>query len=121
MKKNRIRLTESQLHKVIKESVKKVLKEDIDTDNSFDFYDFVKILDNNGYAYSDYYDVKSKDGRIGTRYRIETYPYNNKTTDFETLKQDLINAGGADRFVFSQGTHKYAPEIKSFSIIMFED
>lgn len=27
MKKNRIRLTESQLHRVIKESVKKVLKE----------------------------------------------------------------------------------------------
>ena len=28
MKKNRIRLTESQLHRVIKESVKNVLKED---------------------------------------------------------------------------------------------
>lgn len=29
MKKNRIRLTESQLHKVIKESVKRVLNEDV--------------------------------------------------------------------------------------------
>lgn len=33
MKKNRIRLTESQLHRVIKESVKKVLRESVDIAN----------------------------------------------------------------------------------------
>lgn len=33
MKKNRIRLTESQLHRVIKESVNKVLRERVDFDN----------------------------------------------------------------------------------------
>lgn len=41
MKKNRIKLTESQLHRVIKESVKKVLKEaynatSIDTEDKID-------------------------------------------------------------------------------------
>lgn len=36
MNKNRIRLTESQLHNVIKESVKKVLKEGVPTSSKYD-------------------------------------------------------------------------------------
>ena len=47
MKKNRIRLTESQLHRVIKESVIKVLKEESDTISNDDGMTFYLA---NGYA-----------------------------------------------------------------------
>lgn len=38
MKNNKVRLTEAQLHRVIKESVKKVLKEDEFNRNNYDKY-----------------------------------------------------------------------------------
>lgn len=45
MKKNRIRLSESQLHRVIKESVNKILKEneydDFDDDAYMESYDYI--------------------------------------------------------------------------------
>lgn len=49
MKKNRIRLTESKLHGIIKESVKRVLKEmysDLDPYEDLDPYDYEKMMDN---------------------------------------------------------------------------
>lgn len=112
-------VAESQLRKMVSEAVRNAIKENLN--KPFDFEDFVEILDKNGYAYSNYYDVSSKDGRSGTRFEISEYPYNNPTTDLNTLKQELMNAGGTDRFIFSQGVHQYAPELKSFSIILLDN
>ena len=61
MKKNRIRLTESQLHRVIKESVNKVLKEDFDTISNDDGMTFYLV---NGYAYGDKWKAPSVDDAI---------------------------------------------------------
>ena len=50
MNKNRIRLTESHLHNVIKESVKRVLKEMRFDYIDLDPYDYEKMMDNDYYA-----------------------------------------------------------------------
>ena len=55
MKKNRIRLTESQLHRVIKESVKRILKEN-EGENHSDEYPFYVAADIN----SDYFQTFDK-------------------------------------------------------------
>ena len=50
MNKNRIRLTESHLHNIIKESVKRVLKETRFDYIDLDPYDYEKMMDNDYYA-----------------------------------------------------------------------
>lgn len=57
MRKNKIKLTESQLHKVIKESVKNVLNENVydeDYEEIVPLYDIFK----NGFTFDDYYREK---------------------------------------------------------------
>lgn len=68
MKKNKIRLTESQLQRVIKESVKKLLKEDVETEddirNALDIIQ--KILD--GYKKpSEFRETVLEAGRLLTK------------------------------------------------------
>ena len=61
MKKNRIRLTESQLHRIIKESVIKVLKEEFDTISNDDGMTFYLA---NGYATGEKWKAPSVDDAI---------------------------------------------------------
>lgn len=51
MSKRRIKLTESDLHRVIKESVRKVLKENIDSDNAYEMA--IDFLDKTGMSSED--------------------------------------------------------------------
>ena len=68
MKRNVIRLTESDLHRVIKESVKKILKEDF-YDNMYNLHEFEHFNndDNNDY-YTAYVVVNNGDGAVLSNY-----------------------------------------------------
>ena len=68
MKKQVIRLTESDLHKIIKESVKNILKEDF-YDNMYNLHDFEHFNndDNNDY-YTAYVVVNNGDGAVLSNY-----------------------------------------------------
>lgn len=90
-------------------------------DEDDDFTAFVNILDNNGYAYCNYKDVKLKDGRTGTKYDIEKYPFNNPTRSFEHVKDYLIQRFGEDRLIIHTMYHEYAPEIKFLSITLIDE
>jgi len=112
-----IRLTESDLHRIVKNSVKRILKEENDFSDKeeYDFYDFVNLLDENGWGYHNYQDVISKDGREGTRFTLST---NGKHTDFETLKNKILSF--FPDAVFGNAQHRYAPEIKYATVIIFD-
>lgn len=114
--KQRIRLTEGQLHKIIKESVRNVLRE------GADFYDFNEILERNGWGYHNFYDVTRKtDGRTGTRYELSKNSFRGeKPVPFETLKDELIQTFGEGTY-FADGTHRYAPELNSHSVVIWDD
>ena len=101
MRRNRIRLTESQLHKVIKESIKKILKEE--TLEVPDFIDIVDLLDYSGWKYSDKYGVtNNRTGQKGLAVVIEPNPSNDDSmiSDAETVKREIMDGLGADRVYF---------------------
>ena len=112
-----VRLTENDIHRIVKKTVNSILKEGYDTNKNgqADFYDFVDILDKNGWAYDNYQDVVSKDGRKGTRYTLST---NGKHNDFEMLKNDILNA--FPNAVFGTAQHRHAPEINHQTVIITE-
>ena len=70
MKKNRIRLTESQLNRVIKESVIKVLKEESDTISNDDGMTFYL---ENGYATGEKWKAPSVDDAIKRCVEVSEY------------------------------------------------
>lgn len=76
MKKNRIRLTESQLHKVIKESVKRVLFE-----NKFDGNSKTKPYDINSKKYKKMFDKGSN--------------IDNNSEDMDSFAQEFLNRPNA--------------------------
>lgn len=101
MRRNRIRLTESQLHKVIKESIKKILKEE--TLEVPDFVDIIDLLDYSGWKYSDTYGVtNNRTGQKGLAVVIEPNPLNDESmiNDAETVKREMIDGLGANRIYF---------------------
>lgn len=94
MNKNRIRLTESQLHRVIKESVKKILKEDYWHDKYYD-----EVPDANDEAEFEmegevyFYDPKNEDAECitvpVTAYTyVEAYSY--QVEDYDGWDREYI-------------------------------
>lgn len=119
--KRTIKLSESDLHNIINEAVKRVLKENIEYDDAGAISD---ALANIGWAYSDSQDVSHREtGRRGIRWRIEPYPGNLNgvnPADLETVKETMINLLGADNVIFSGGGYKYAPESGFNTMITLE-
>ena len=108
----------SKVGKVVKEVLTESEENDIDSPS---FYDFIDILDNNGWAYYDDQDVQSKDGRKGVRFALERYPNNGngiRPVPVETIKDEILAV--FPNAVFSEGRHRYAPEIKNMSVILFD-
>lgn len=76
-----------------------------------------------GWAYSGCYDVHNREtGQSGIRYIIEPYPNNLegvKPMDVEEMKQKMTELIGEENILFSEGQHRYAPEIKKLSMVVF--
>lgn len=107
-------MNESKLKRIVKESMNRVLKENKEQP---DFYDFIDILERNGWSYSDFHDVQTKDGRTGTRFIV--YKDDKSSSDFETLQQDLQKLF-SDHVDFGIAQHRYAPEIKHRTVIILD-
>lgn len=89
----------------------------VDSLDSFnDAASFSDILEENGYGYSDFMDVRSKDGRTGTRYRLEA----DRGANPSGLEEALKAAYGEDKVIFSTGVNRYAPEQKIKSVIILD-
>lgn len=120
--KKQIRLTETQLHSIILESVNKMLNEGIEYD---DHWAIADALEECGWAYSDSSDVvNQKTGQKGIRYRIEPYHRNlngMKPCSAEEVKNHMIQILGEENVVFSEGTYRYAPELKALSMVVLEN
>lgn len=88
-------------------------------DEEFDFYTFNDILEKNGWSYNGSRDVHNKQGQTGVRYVV--HPDSNDSTDFDDLVRQVQDAAGSEYTIIpSKGTHRYAPEIKSFSIVFLD-
>ena len=76
-----------------------------------------------GWAYTDSYDVHNRNtGQSGIRYIIEPYPNNLEgiePMDVEEMKQKMTELIGEENVIFSEGQHRYAPEIKKLSMVVF--
>lgn len=118
--RRRVRLTESDLHRIVRKSLKKVMNESVECD---DFGEISDALAECGWSYTDGWYVKNREtGEEGYRYIIEKYgrnPYGVKPCDIETLKQKMTQFFGEGHVTFTEGQHKYAPEIKNLSMVVF--
>ena len=143
--KRTIRLTESELTKMITECVKssirsnkkkalkdtagnsreekvyKKLEENVEYD---DYASISEALVQCGWAYRDSFEVVNrKTGQHGMRYIIEPYPNNPdgiKPMNVEEMKAKMTEFIGPDNVLFSEGQHRQAPEIKNLSMVVFE-
>ncbi len=110
-------ITESQLRQIVKESVKKVLREaDEENGEALNFYDFVDILKKNGWSYSGYQEVSNKQGQTGIRYRL--YPERNASSADELIKQLQQAAVSPDGVIPSRWSNGYAPEQNGLSVVI---
>lgn len=135
--KRTIRLTESELTRMITECVKssirnnkkKTLKEKVykKLDENVEYDDYASIseaLVQCGWGYTDSFEVVNrKTGQHGMRYIIEPYPNNPdgiKPMNVEEMKAKMTEFIGPDNVLFSEGQHRQAPEIKNLSMVVFE-
>jgi len=105
-------------------SLLKIAGELASSRRTMDFYGLVRFLDENGWAFHNDYAVRDKDGNTGTRYELSEYPQNLdhvRPTDrkemaakLEELQEDYGNV------VFSEGRHRYAPELKCLSVVLLD-
>jgi hypothetical protein len=120
--KKQIKLSETQLHNIILESVNRILNEGIEYD---DYGAIADALEECGWAYSDSSDVVNRQtGQKGIRYRIEPYNRNLKgikPCSAEEVKNRMIQLLGEENVVFSEGTYRYAPELKALSMVVLEN
>lgn len=95
----------------------KKLKESV---NFNDYAEISNALENCGWSYTDAYDVRnSKTGQIGIRYVLS--PNGRGAVDSEELESRMTDLLGADNVVFSQGTHRYAPELTNLSMVVLDN
>lgn len=102
-------------------SIKKIIKEEIDEiangTEAIDFDEFNKVLERNGWSYSDSYDVENSQGQTGVRYIVNADT--NESVSFEELVEAIKAASSdPDAIIPSKGRHRYAPEIENCSIIV---
>ena len=120
--KKQIKLSETQLHNIIVESVNRILNEGIEYD---DHWAIADALEECGWAYSDSSKKKKKKtGQKGIRYKIEPYHRNLKgikPCSAEEVKNRMIQLLGEENVVFSDGQYKYAPELKTLSMVVLEN
>lgn len=110
-------IKESQLRQIVKESIKKVLREaDEENGEALNFYDFVDILKKNGWSYSGYQEVSNKQGQTGIRYRL--YPERNASSADELIKQLQQAAVSPDGVIPSRWSNRYAPEQNGLSVVI---
>ena len=113
-------ITESQLRKIVKESIKKVLREaDEENGEALNFYDFVDILEKNGWSYSGYQEVSNKQGQTGIRYRL--YPERNASSADELIKQLQQAAVSPNGVIPSRWSNRYAPEQNGLSVVILNE
>lgn len=103
-------------------------KSNIQLNESVEYDDYASISDalaECGWAFTDSYDVRNRNtGQQGIRYIIEPYPNNPdgiKPFDVEQMKQKMTQFIGQDNVIFSEGQHRYAPEIKNLSMVVLDN
>ncbi len=119
MSKKIRKLTESNLHKIISECVKKILQENNMSKDNFEL--FLDILDECGWSYFNYNKVHGKDklgrNRTGERFLLDKKSLN--ACDNSVLIEKLKNTFNDD-IVISKAYHKYGPEIIYNSVILLD-
>lgn len=112
-------ITESQLRQIVKESIKKVLREaEEENGESLNFYDFVDILEKNGWSYSGWQVVSNKQGQTGVRYRL--YPGRNASNADELINQLQQAAVSPDCVIPSKWSNKFAPEQSGLAVVILD-
>jgi hypothetical protein len=119
MSKKIRKLTESNLHKIVSECVKKILQENNMSKDNFEL--FLDILDECGWSYFNYNKVHGKDklgrNRTGERFLLDKKNLN--ACDNSVLIEKLKNTFNDD-IVISKAYHKYGPEISYNSVILLD-
>lgn len=112
-------LTESNLHRIVSECVKKILQENNMSEDNFDL--FLDILDECGWSYFNYNKVHGKDklgrNRTGERFLLDKKSLN--ACDNSVLIEKLKNTFNDD-IVISKAYYKYGPEISYNSVILLD-
>lgn len=109
--------------KIAKQLVR-IAKSLVASEKEMDFYDLMQFLEENGWCFHNDYQVKSPEGRTGTRFELSEYPQNIEHVEpvskkemqkkLEELEKEYGNV------VQSIGTHRYAPELNHLSIILLD-
>ena len=105
-----------------KKSKQNSVNESTMDDSTQDYFEtLVDVLNECGWAYSNFYDVTNKStGQTGTRFELEEYPYSGaKPCSADELQQKIKQS--IPNAVFSTGQHRYAPEIKRLSVVLLDE
>ena len=115
----KIKVTESNLNRIISECVKKILQENNMPKDNFDL--FLDILDECGWSYFNYNKVHGKDklgrNRTGERFLLDKKSLN--ASDNSVLIEKLKNTFNDD-IVISKAYYKYGPEISYNTVILLD-
>lgn len=111
------------VRKYIKKKVLKIISEaymdeESEDEESLNFYDFVDILEKNGWYYSGWSEVTGPQGQTGVRYRL--YP-NKGASSFDDLISQLQQAAvSPDCVIPTQGVYRYNPGQKVLAVIILD-
>lgn len=112
-------LTESNLHRIVSECVKKILQENNMSEDNFEL--FLDILDECGWSYFNYNKVHGKDklgrNRTGERFLLDKKSLN--ACDNSVLIEKLKNTFNDD-IVISKAYYKYGHEISYNTVILLD-
>ena len=84
-------------------------------------YDMALIdtLSECGWSFHNFYTVESKStGKTGTRYEIDKDSKDSCSVD--KLKQRILSVIPKELVIFSEGQHRYAPEMKQLSVVLLD-
>lgn len=102
--------------KVLKIISEAYMDEESEDEESLNFYDFVDILEKNGWDYIGWSEVTGPQGQKGVRYPL----YQHKgASSFDDLISQLQQAAvSPDCVIPTQGVNRYAPEQKVSAVII---
>lgn len=109
--------------KIAKELVR-LAKDIVSSERKMEFHDLINFLEENGWAFHNSIDVKSTDGRTGTRYELSPYPQNLDKVEPASMEDMREKIKGLEEkyinVVESMGAHHHAPEMKQLSVILLD-
>lgn len=114
-------LTESQFHNILENAIIENIKESFLNENSDNFDEFIDILNNNGWTFTDYKKVRNWRGKTGIQFNLSKHPQNRyriKPISVDVIEQKLKNNLGKTINIAKRGSN---PQMENSTVILYDN